>query len=181
MQTQLIKISKLKTNTGQIDGLPKNPRLIKDDKYRKLVQSLKDDPEMLELRELIVYPNDNVFVVIGGNMRLKALSELGYKEIPCKVLPKDTSIEKLKAYTIKDNIGYGEHEWDSLRDQWDVDQLDEWGLDIPGIAGPEEEKEEAEPDMSEQFFINIRCDDEKHAQVLYEKFIEEGLDVKIVT
>lgn len=129
--TQQIKISLLQSNTGQVPGLPKNPRLIKDDKYLKLLQSLKEDPEMLDLRELIVFPFEDKFIVIAGNMRLKAMSELGYKEAPCKILSADTPVEKLKAYTIKDNIGYGDHNWADLQIEWDVEQLCEWGLDMP--------------------------------------------------
>ena len=104
MNTQLIKVSTLKNNTGQIEGLPKNPRLLKDDKFKKLVKSIKDDPEMLELREVIAYELNNELIVIAGNMRLGACKELGIKEIPVKILPQDTSVEKLKAYTIKDNL-----------------------------------------------------------------------------
>ena len=93
----IIKLSKLVENRGQIEGLPANPRFIKDDKYAKLKKSIEDDPEMLELRELLVYPLGNKFVVIGGNMRLKALRELGATECPCKVIPAETPVEKLRA------------------------------------------------------------------------------------
>ena len=138
MQAQSIKIYLLVSNTGQIPGLPKNPRLIKDEKYLKLIQSLKDDPEMLELRELIVFPFEGKYVVIAGNMRLKAMSELKYTDAPCKVLDAGTPVEKLKAYTIKDNIGYGDHAWDELQADWDLAKLEEWGLDIPKFVGIEE-------------------------------------------
>ena len=133
MQAQSIKISKLKSNSGQINGLPRNPRLIKDDKYKKLVKSIIDDPEMLELRELIVFPFEKDFVVIAGNMRLKAMEELGYKECPCKVLSSNTTVEKLKAYTIKDNVGFGEHDWDELANNWDSEKLADWGVDSGGF------------------------------------------------
>jgi hypothetical protein len=133
MQTQIVKISQLKNNTGQVHGLPKNPRLLKDDKFKKLKQSLQDDPEMLELREVIAYDNNGELVVICGNMRLKALQELGVKEVPTKILPKDTSVEKLKAYTIKDNVAFGEHSWEDLANQWEPDDLEKWGLDVPGF------------------------------------------------
>lgn len=131
MQSKSLSISKLKSNTGQIDGLPANPRVIRDEKFQKLVKSIQDDPEMLELRELIVVPSGKTFVVIAGNMRLRAMESLGYKEAPCKVLDADTPVEKLKAYTIKDNVGFGEHDWDQLANEWDAGQLDEWGLDVP--------------------------------------------------
>jgi hypothetical protein len=131
MQLQLVKTKDLKNNTGQILGLPKNPRILKDDKFIKLKKSLEDDPEMLELREVIAYDNNGELVVICGNMRLKALKELGVTEIPTKILPSSTSVEKLKAYTIKDNVSFGEHDWDQLANEWDADELNEWGLDVP--------------------------------------------------
>ena len=76
----MLKLSKLEANKGQIEGLPKNPRIIKDDKFKKLVKSIEDNPEMTSLREILVYPHEGKYVVIGGNMRLKAMKELGYKE-----------------------------------------------------------------------------------------------------
>jgi DNA modification methylase len=142
MQMQLVSINKLKNNNGQIEGLPKNPRLLKDDKFKKLVKSIQDDPEMLELREVIAYDNNGELIVIAGNMRLKACQEVGIKEIPTKILPKETSVEKLKAYTIKDNVAFGEHDWDELANSWDVEQLTEWGLDIPNFDATVLEAEE---------------------------------------
>ena len=133
MQTQLVKIKDLKNNTGQIDGLPKNPRILKDDKFIKLKKSLEDDPEMLELREVIAYDNNGELIVICGNMRLKALKELGIKEVPTKILPTETSVEKLKAYTIKDNVSFGDHDWEVLANEWDSEELESWGLDVPSF------------------------------------------------
>lgn len=133
MQAQSIKITKLVGNTGQIEGLPKNPRFIRDDKFAKLVQSIKDDPEMLDLRELLVIPHGKEYVVIGGNMRLRAMIECGHKEAPCKVLDKATPPEKLRAYAAKDNVGFGEWDWDQLANEWDAVELADWGLDTPGF------------------------------------------------
>lgn len=181
METRVIAIAKLVPNAGQVTGLPANPRLIKDDRFRKLIQSLKDDPEMLDLRELIVFPFERNFIVIAGNMRLQAMKELGYEEAPCKVLPAKTTIEKLKAYTIKDNIGYGEHDWDMLTNDWDAEQLITWGLDIPNWKPASQEDPSATPEETPQWFLNIRCQSEQECQKLYEKFISQGLDVKIVT
>jgi ParB-like chromosome segregation protein Spo0J len=134
MKTEIVKISQLKNNTGQIEGLPKNPRILKDEKFEKLKKSLQEDPEMLELREIIAYDNNGQLVVICGNMRLRAMQDLGIKEAPTKILPTETSIEKLKAYTIKDNVGFGEHDWKILANEWHVEQLEEWGLDVPTFA-----------------------------------------------
>jgi ParB-like chromosome segregation protein Spo0J len=103
--------------------------LIKDQRFEKLKKSIQDDPEMLQLRELLVYPYNDKFVVIGGNMRLKAMKELGYKEAPCKVIDASTPSEKLRAYTIKDNVGYGEHDIDLLANDWDVEELKDWGVE----------------------------------------------------
>jgi hypothetical protein len=131
MKLTKLKISELKNNTGQIEGLPKNPRFIKDEKFKKLVNSLREDPEMMELREIIAYDNNVELIVICGNMRLRALKELGEKEAHVKILPAETPVEKLKAYTIKDNVGFGEHDWDLLANEWDAELLNEWGVDVP--------------------------------------------------
>lgn len=131
MEIKTVKTSKLKSNTGQIEGLPKNPRFIKDEKFKKLVKSLSDDPEMMELREIIVYDNNGDLVVIAGNMRLKACVELGIKEVLCKILPQSTPVEKLKAYTLKDNASFGEHDFDLLREDWDIEFISDCGIDLP--------------------------------------------------
>jgi ParB-like chromosome segregation protein Spo0J len=138
MEIKILPISQLKSNTGQTEGVPKNPRLIKDDKFNKLVKSIQEDPEMLELREVIAYDTGEGLVVIAGNMRLKACKEAGIKEIPCKILPKDTPISKLKAYIIKDNVSFGEHNWDDLNADWEVEQLEDWGVDMPKFESDED-------------------------------------------
>ena len=114
IQTTLLPLSQLAKNDGQIEGLPANPRIIKDEKYQKLVASIKENPEMLSLRELLVYKHDAHYIIIGGNMRYSAMRELGYEEAPCKIIPEETTVEQLRAYTLKDNSGYGEWDWDML-------------------------------------------------------------------
>jgi hypothetical protein len=165
MQVQLISINKLKNNNGQIDGLPKNPRLLKDDKFKKLVKSIQDDPEMLELREVIAYDNNGELIVIAGNMRLKACQEVGIKEIPTKILPKETSVEKLKAYTIKDNVAFGEHDWNELANNWDEQLLTEWGLDIPNFdtdGFADQNKELSLDDINDSMTINLKYTEEEY-------------------
>jgi hypothetical protein len=130
LETKQIKVNKLVPNNGQIEGLPKNPRFIKDDRYKKLVKSLEDNPEMLGARELIVYPYDNNFFIIAGNMRYRACLEIGLKEIPCKVLPVSYTVDQLKAITIKDNISYGNDDFDALANEWDVADLADWGMEF---------------------------------------------------
>jgi hypothetical protein len=121
---KLVKISEVKPN-------PKNPRIIKDGKFQKLVTSIKEFPDMLNKRPLIVFTDvDNKYVVLGGNMRLKACKEIGLKEIPIIVADEWTEEQK-NEFLIKDNVGFGEWDWDSLANEWDAEKLDEWGLDLP--------------------------------------------------
>ena len=134
-QSVMLKLSKLEANKGQIDGLPKNPRIIKDEKFKKLVKSIEENPERTSLREILVYPYNGKYVVIGGNMRLKAMKELGYKEAPCKIIPEETTVEQLKAYTIQDNSGFGEWDFDMLMGDWDFDLLTDCAIEIPNIDG----------------------------------------------
>jgi len=112
--------------TKDIKPNPNNPRIIKDDKFNKLVQSIKDFPEMLELRPIVV---DSEMMVLGGNMRLKALNELGVKEVPVLIADELTDEQK-RQFIIKDNVGFGEWDWDALANEWDNTQLGEWGLDV---------------------------------------------------
>lgn len=126
-----IPITKLVSNSGQIAGVPKNPRTIKDARFRALVKSIEDAPEMLSLRELIVVPFGDKFVTICGNMRLSAARDLGMKSMPCKVLAEDTPAEKLREYAMKDNIAFGEDDIDLTLAEWDREELAEWGFELP--------------------------------------------------
>lgn len=131
INTTILQIASLAKNDGQIEGLPANPRFIKDEKFAKLKASIQENPEMLALRELLVYQHGKQYVIIGGNMRYEAMRELGYTEAPCKVIPADATTEQLRAYTLKDNSGYGEWDWDLLSNQWDMEELDAAGIDLP--------------------------------------------------
>lgn len=135
-----MKITQLQINKGQIEGLPANPRFIKDDKYKKLVKSIQENPEMLELRELLVYPYGGKYVIIGGNMRYRACKELGYTDIPVKIIPETATVEQLRAYTIKDNNGFGEWDFDMLANEWDLSELEDWGVDFPNMDLEKEDK-----------------------------------------
>lgn len=144
MEIKTIKIKDLATNDGQIEGLPKNPRQIRDHRYEKLKKSIEDAPEMLQLRELLVYPHGGKFVIIGGNMRYRACKEIGYKELPCKVLDAETPVEKLRQYAIKDNENFGEYDWDVVANEWDTAEMEDWGVELPTDWGAELEGEEIE-------------------------------------
>ena len=144
MEIKTIKIKDLATNDGQIEGLPKNPRQIRDHRYEKLKKSIEDAPEMLQLRELLVYPHGGKFVIIGGNMRYRACKEIGYKELPCKVLDAETPVEKLRQYAIKDNENFGEYDWGIVANEWDTAEMEDWGVELPTDWGAELEGEEIE-------------------------------------
>jgi len=156
-KTVEVPLAKLKINKGQIPGLPKNPRILKDEDYRILLQSIKDDPEMLSLRELIVFPLNGHFIVIGGNMRLRALQELKYKTAPCKVLTADTPLEKLKAFLVKDNVSAGKWDWDVIANEFDSDQVQDWGVDIPAIK--EKKTKDEDVDTTDLDFYNSMLSD----------------------
>jgi hypothetical protein len=119
METKSIKISEIKPN-------PNNPRLIKDDKFAKLVKSVKDFPEMLTIRPIVV---NSDMIILGGNMRYKACKEAGLKEIPV-IIAEGLTEQQQKEFLIKDNVSGGEWDWDMLANEWEVEQLEEWGLTI---------------------------------------------------
>ena len=120
MEVQKVKISSVKNN-------PKNPRFIKDDKFKKLVKSIQEFPQMLELRPIVVDENN---IVLGGNMRLKACIEVGIKEVYI-VKAEDLTEEQKDEFIVKDNVGFGEWDWDMLANEWDTEKLTDWGLGLP--------------------------------------------------
>lgn len=136
---------------SEIHCNPKNPRLIKDDRFKKLCQSIKEFPKMMALRPIIV---DSEGLILGGNMRFKALKELGYKEVPDEWVKRDSELTEAEKqrFIIADNVGFGDFEWGILNEEWDKDLLIEWGLDIPDIIEKikPEEGEDYIPDISEQ-------------------------------
>jgi DNA modification methylase len=117
----------IKANIADVKINPNNPRLIKDDKFKKLVQSIKDFPEMLEIRPIVV---NSDMVVLGGNMRLKACQEAGIKEVPI-IIADNLTEEQQREFLIKDNVSGGEWDWDMLANEWDAEELTDWGLDVP--------------------------------------------------
>jgi ParB-like chromosome segregation protein Spo0J len=163
-----VKITEVKAN-------PNNPRTIKDEKFKKLVESIKGFPQMLSLRPIVV--NDDM-VVLGGNMRLKACKEAGLKEVPI-IKARELTNEQQKEFIIKDNVGFGDWDWDTLSNEWDVEQLQDWGLDIPNFKTSELD------DLSEQiqpsFRIEVLCKDEEHQEKTYNKLIADGHECKLLT
>ena len=123
MESKKIKISEIKLN-------PNNPRLIKDDKFAKLVKSVKEFPEMLDIRPIVV---NSDMIILGGNMRFRAAKEAGMKELPV-IIANNLTEEQQREFLIKDNVSGGEWDWDMLANEWEQEQLEEWGLDVPNFA-----------------------------------------------
>mgnify|MGYP005879255179 FL=1 len=188
---EMIDITKLLYNEGQIDGVPKNPRYLKESEHDKLVKSLADSPEFLEYKPLMVYAMDNGnYVTICGNMRLRVANELrldGHSEfdtIPCVVLKADTPIEKIKEYAIKDNVQAGNWDWDELANgEWEIEDLDEWGVNtsflnagesdadtLDGLFDTEDDKEEKTKDL--KITITIDASFAEKADEIKEKITE---------
>lgn len=149
-------------NINEIKPNPNNPRIIKDDKFKKLVKSIQDFPEMLELRPIVIDENN---IVLGGNMRLKACIEAGLKDVPVKQA-KELSEEQKKEFIVKDNVGYGEWDWDDLANNWDEQLLTEWGLDIPNFdtgGYADQNKELSLDDVTDSMTITLKyTEDEYH-------------------
>lgn len=131
-QIKTLPFDRLEVNEGQLEGLPANPREIGTPKFEKLKNSISEHPEFLRYNMLKVYPlaNGN-YIIIGGNMRFRAMQDLGYTKVPCMIIEEGTSIEDLKAYVILDNASFGKWEWSMLANEWEAAQLQEWGVDLP--------------------------------------------------
>jgi len=141
---QLKKISEIKAN-------PNNPRVIKDDKFKKLVASIKEFPKMLELRPIVCNADG---VVLGGNMRLKACKEVGLKEVPV-IYAHELSDDQQREFIVKDNVGFGEWDWEMIANQWDAEELENWGLDIPDFAVKHLDAEDDDFEIPEEVKTDI--------------------------
>lgn len=173
MNIEKVLIKNIKMN-------PNNPRIIKDDKFKKLVKSIKEFPEMLEVRPIVV---DDDMVILGGNMRTKACMEAGLKEVFI-IKFSDLSEEKKKEFIIKDNVGYGEWDFDMLIQDWNVDNLIEWGLDVPESIDDEEQKKEEKDlsdDIKNDFRIEILFNNEKEQEIAYNELKNNGYECRILT
>lgn len=172
--------------------MPKTPRFIKDERFAALKKSIEDDPEMLNLRELVAYDNKGELVVILGNIRYRAMKELGYKDAPVKVLPPETEAKKLRAYIQKDNIAFGQNDWDLFGNEWDVAELEDFGLECDFLGSVEDEinKEEEKQnekeekdysnDIQELFSMQLDFENEEELQKAYEELTNNGYSCRIL-
>jgi len=168
MQVELVAISEIKSN-------PSNPRVIRDRNFKKLVDSIKGFEKMLSIRPLVV---DENMVVLGGNMRLKACKEVGLKQIPV-IKVDDLTEEQKQEFIIKDNVGFGEWDWDILANAWDEQKLIEWGLDIPTFE-PDDIAEDIQENSNDYFQVTINCESEEEQNEIYKKLIELGFNVQAI-
>jgi len=173
MKIQKAKLSEVKLN-------PNNPRLIKDDKFKKLVQSIKDFPEMLNIRPIVV---NSDMVILGGNMRYKACKEAGLKEIP--IIITDLSEDKQREFLIKDNTSGGEWDWEVLANEWNNEELESWGLDIPtfdinGEADGEGNFDDPGISDKSQYGVIVVCESAGTQESVFNDLTKMGFNCKIV-
>ena len=162
MEITRIRLTDLEQNKGQVEGLPSNPRQWGRGELDNLVKSIRETPELLEARGLIVWPYGGKYVILGGNMRFSALREMNAKDAPCYVLPEDTSMEKLREIVIKDNGAFGSWDYDMLANEWDDLPLTDWGVPAWSTEDIELEsvsaKDVQEDDFDEEKdHIEVRC------------------------
>lgn len=187
-ETKTLKVYQLRNNLGQVEGLPKNPRVIKDEKFARLKQSIQDNPDMLKIKELVVFPfkekgehqSQQIYLVIGGNMRLHALKDLGVTDVVCKVLKEDTSVEDLKKIVILDNASFGSYDYDSLANDWENAMLEAMGMDLwhtlesfEELNYDSEKGTSSEPQEKSNRKIVLKVTPENHAKIT-DFLLEQG-------
>ena len=161
----------------QVRSNPDNPRLIKDYKFEKLVKSIKEFPQMLDLRPIVVNQD---MIVLGGNMRLKACEEAGIKEVPI-IFADNLTPEQEKEFIIKDNSSFGEWDWDLLANEWNTDQLADWGIDIPNFDTDIEDEKDLSDQLEQSFKIEIDLESEEEQEKMYNQLINDGYKCRILT
>jgi len=157
----------------EIKPNPDNPRVIRDEKFAKLKTSIQEFPQMLKLRPIVVDEND---VILGGNMRYRALQELKHKEVWTIKASELTEAQK-REFVIKDNVGFGEWEWETLANEWDAAELEAWGLDIPGFDS-EDEMEKSDQGSDEFTRLEVECKDPEQLNDLMDELHSRGFNVK---
>jgi hypothetical protein len=151
---------------GQVKANPKNPRVLRDEKFLKLKQSITDFPDMLNYRAIVAVTDaDGKYMALGGNMRLRALQDLGAKEVPI-MLADHWTVEQRDRFTIADNVGFGEWDWDQLANEWDAGELADWGLDTPGAQDFSDKNKEIDTDgFADEVTITLKYSEADHAKV----------------
>lgn len=170
---QLIK----KININEIIPNENNPRFIKDNEFYKLVKSIKEFPEMLYIRPIVV---NSKMIVLGGNMRLKACIEAGLKEVPI-IIAENLTEKQQREFIIKDNVSGGQWDWGILANEWDSEELEEWGLDLPIFNNFESEISDLSDNLETNFRIEVVLNDEKTQELLYNELISRNYECRLLT
>lgn len=160
---------------------PNNPRVLRDDKFQKLKQSITEFPKMLSLRPMVIDENN---MVLGGNMRLRALQELGFTDIEEAWVKRSSDLteDEKKRFIIADNVAFGEWDWDTLANDWEVVDLEAWGLDIPQFEkANDEDLEDLSDKIKSMFIIEVICKDEQEQEKTYNKLIEQNYECRLLT
>jgi len=168
MKHQTRPVSEIKKN-------PQNPRTIKDDNFKKLVNSIKSFPQMLDIRPIVINADG---IILGGNMRFEACKAAGLKEVPV-ILADNLTEEQQREFIIKDNVSGGEWDWEALHNEWDVAELAEWGLLIHEVC--EKEINDLSSSINNLYRVEVICKDEEHQEKIYNKLIEEGQECRLLT
>lgn len=187
IKQQIVSLDQLEENTGQLPGLPDNPRYITEDKMAKLIANIEEHPELLAYRSLLVYPlPSGKYIVIGGNQRLKALQQLGYTEAPCIIIDPETSAERLKELTVLDNASFGKFDMEALANMWDNETLQNFGVDIPtfepvsldGLSEPIHGKGGDDDSASDEHIFVVLPNELKESKDEIVEFLTDALDKK---
>ena len=187
MQIVKLKLSELAPNTGQIPGLPINPRQWTKGDVDKIAASLKETPELFDARPVLVVPHGGKYIILGGNLRYEGARVNKEKEVPAIIFPEDTPIEKLKEVVIKDNGSFGAWDYDELADKWDDLPLTDWGVpawETPEGESPITDEPSDKPydfNYQQQFGVIVTCKDELEQQAVYDRLTGEGFECRVVS
>ena len=183
MEIVKLKLSALEPNTGQIPGLPINPRQWTRSDIDQLAKSLTETPELFEARPIIAVPHEGKYIILGGNLRYEASKANKASEVPAIILPADTPVDKMKEIVIKDNGSFGAWDYDTLANEWGDLPLTDWG--VPAWEDEPEPKVNDKDDLSDKidftFKIEVECTNEAEQEALYNKLTEEGYQCRILT
>ena len=187
IQSIKVPIDLVENNTGQIPGVKENPREMTVNEFNKLKKSLKRDANMTAISELKIFPLGDKWVTIGGNMRLQAMRELGWKEVIAKPIPADTDAETLNRYILLDNANFGKWDFDKLANEWDMSLLDDCAINIPGLGelAEETDEEKVPKDITDtietEYRLEIVCDSEREQEQLYNELTAKGYICRVLT
>lgn len=183
LETKAVRlpIEQLVNNEGQIADVPANPRVLRDEKYEALKASMQSD-NLTGVLPLKVYQQGDEYIVLGGNMRLQVLKELGAEQVSCIIVPNDTPADVLRKIVITDNSTFGDWDMDMLANEWEVDELKDWGVELPSFLDEDEkDQKDLSDEIETEFKIEVKCTCEKEQENLYNELTSQGYECRILT